>query len=317
MQKLLLLILLLTLSATNYAQTKPGKNADAKDSIEIMKDLMDILFEPEKPSSYFTFDAGIGNRIFNVRNNVLNSKLTRVSTFIYSPSIIYHHKSGLYFSAGANLLNDYAKGFGISQYSVSPGLELPDNKNVDFAIAYTHYFVSDKFSSYVSPIQNDFYTSLIYKKTWIRPSVALGYSTGKYGDVKRILRLYDSTNNELKSSSLTASVSHEFKWDEVFNKNDGITFTPTVLLNSGSSKIAIHHKTNAINLANFLNKKGRLPKFRNTKFEAQSLGLSLDLNYVIGKFTFEPQAYFDYYLPATDDKKLYTYFTFNIRYTLQ
>lgn len=315
MQKLLLLLLLLTLSAKQFAQIKKGNTPDVKDSTEIMKDLLDILADSAKTYSYFTADVGIGNRTFNVRNNALNSKLTPVSTFIYSPSLGYHHKSGFYFSVGANLLKE-AKGFGVSQYLIAPGYELAGNDNVDFMITYTHYFVKDKFSPYVSPVQNDFYTAVTYKKTWLRPGIAIGYSTGEYGDVKIQRTLYDSTTNKLKSFFIIASAAHEFLWEGVFNKNDGITFTPSLMLNSGSSKIAIQHKTNAVNLANFLNKKGRLPKFNNTKFEAESVGLSLDVSYAIGKFTLEPQAYFDYYLPATQDKRLNTYFTFTARYLL-
>lgn len=315
MQKLLLLLLLLTSSAKQFAQIQTGNTLSVKDSTEIMKDLMDILADSAKTHSYFTADVGIGNRIFNVGNNALNSKLTPVNTFIYSPSLGYHHKSGFYFSVGTNLLKE-AKGFGISQYLIAPGYELAENKNVDLLIVYTHYFVKDKFSPYVSPIQNDFYAALTYKKTWIRPGIAIGYSTGEYGDVKSQRTLYDSTNNKLKSFSIIASAAHEFLWDGVFNKNDAVTFTPALMLNSGSSKIAIQHKTNAVNLANFLNKKGRLPKLNNTNFQAQSVGLSLDISYAIGKFSFEPETYLDYYLPTTQDKRLYTYFTFTMRYLL-
>lgn len=317
MQKLLLLTLLLTLSVKNYAQSEPDKNLDVKDSLEIMRDLINILSDSSKPYSYLAFDLGIGNRVFNVRNNVLKSKLSPVSTIIYSPSINYHHKSGLFFSAGVNLLNDPAKGFGSSQHSISSGYELSDNDKVDLIFEYTHYFVKNNFSPYSSPIQNDFYGAFTYKKAWMRPGIALGYSTGNYGDVKRLQRLYDSTTNKLTSFSFIASVAHQFDWEKVFNKSDGLIFTPSILLSSGSSKIAIHHNTNATNLANLLNRKGRLPKFSNTKFEIQSLGLSLDLSYGIGKFTFEPQAYFDYYLPATDANRTSSYFTFTIRYLLQ
>lgn len=324
MQKLLLFILLLTSTPKNYAQTKPGKNIDVKDSVadvnnsqEIMNDLMDILYDSVKPSSYVTIGLGIGNRVFNVRNKVLNSKLTPISTVIYSPSIAYHHKSGFNFSAGASLLKDPVKGFGSSQYLISPGYELPINNNIDLIIAYTHYFVNDEFSPYSSPIQNDFYGALTYKKTWIRPGIALGYSTGQYGDVKRLQRFYDSSTNKLTSFAFIASVSHQFDWEEVFNKTDGITFTTSVLLNTGSSKIAIQHNTNATNLAAFLKKKGRLPKFNNTKFEAQSVGLGMDLSYAISKFIFEPQAYFDYYLPATQTNRVTSYFTFTLMYLLQ
>ena len=294
----LLTFLLFFFSLKNYAQTKTGEIADtSSDSIEIMKDLLGILSDSEKVSSYFSFDLGIGNRIFNVRNNALNSKLTPVNSVIFSPSLAYHHKSGLYFIAGGNLLNDNKKGFGFSQYSISPGYQLPENENIEFAFAYTHYFVHDNFSPYSSPIQNDFYTSFTYKNLWIRPGLAVDYSTGTYGDVKRILRLYDSTTNKVKSFSLIPTISHEFKWQEVFNKRDGILFTPAIMVNIGQTKTAIKHKTNAVNLANFLNKRGRLPKLDVTKFEPESMGLSLDASYTIGNFTIEPQAYFDYYLP--------------------
>ena len=314
---LLSILLLFSFSLKNYAQIKSGKVADTKDSLGLMKDLLDILSDSEKASSYFSFDVGIGNRIFNVRNNALNSKLTPVNTVIFSPSVVYHHKSGLYFIAGANLLNDNKKGFGFSQYSISPGYELPENDNIEFAFAYTHYFVDDNFSPYASPIQNDFYTSVSYKKIWINPGLALGYSTGIYGSVKRILRLYDSTLNKVKSFSFIPSISHEFKWQQILNKSDGILFTPAIMMNIGQTKTAIKHKTNAVNLANFLNKRGRLPKLDVTKFEPESMGLSLDASYATGNFTIEPQAYFDYYLPSTEDKRFSSYFTLTLRYTLQ
>lgn len=316
MLKLLLLIILVTLSVKNFAQTATDKKISVKDSIEMMEDLMDILDDSKKSSNYFTAALGIGNRVFNVRNNILNAKITPVSTVVYSPSLVYFNKSGLYFSAGVNLLNDYAKGFGISQYSISTGYELPDNDKVDFTIAYTHFFVSDKFSPYVSPIQNDFYSAFIYKKLWIRPSLAVGYATGQYGDVKRIQILYDSTNNKLTVFSLIASASHEFEWGKVFNKKDALSFNTSILLNAGSSKIAIQHNTNAVNLLNFLDRKGRLSKFKYSKFQPESFGLSLDASYILGKFILEPQAYIDYYLPATDEKRVSGYFTFTIRYLL-
>lgn len=318
MKKILLFTLLSVLiSFVNFAQTKPVKVDDVTDSVDIMKDLMGILSEQEKIASYISLDIEIGNRIFSVLNNALNAKVTSVNTIIFSPSFIYHHKSGFYFGLGASLLNENKIGFGISQHSLSTGYDLLQNDNVDLGIAYTHYFVRNKFSPYSSPIQNDFYVSFAYKKLWIKPGLAVGYSTGTYGDVKRIARLYDSTTNKLKSFFIIPSLSHEFIWEKIFTKNDGIIFTPALLTNLGQSKTAIQHKTNAPNLSNFLSKKGRLPKLNVTKFEAESIGLSLDAGYSIGNFTLAPQAYFDYYLPDNQDKRLTSYFTLNLRYSFQ
>ncbi len=316
MQKFLLLIcFLLALSAKNYAQTDSLKGISAKDSAEIMNELMDLLSSSDKPASYFTASIGIGTRLFNVRNNALNAKQSSINKFIYSPTIAYYHKTGINFSASANLLNDSINGFGVNQYSISPGYQLQDNKNIYFAFVYTHYFVNDIFSSYTSPLQNDFYTSLNYKKIWIQPGIALGYSTGKYGDVKRKRVLYDSVTNNIKAFTFIISASHQFIWDNIFNKKDGIILNTAVMLNTASSKVDIQHNTNATNLLNFLNKKGKLPKSKTSPYEIESAGLSLDLQYVYGKFVFEPQVYFDYYLPSTEENRFTSVFTFNLSYS--
>jgi hypothetical protein len=316
MQKFLLFTcLLLAISSKNYAQSDSVKSIDAKDSVELMKELMDIFSSSEKPSSYFVAGIGIGNRLFNVRNNALNAKQSTINKFIYAPNIGYYHKSGVSFSAGANLLNDSISGFGISQYSISPGYQFEGNENIYFGFVYTHYFVNNIFSPYTSPLQNDFYASLVYKKKWIQPGIALGYSLGEYGDVKRLATLYDSVTNKISAFSFIISVAHEFNWNNIFNKKDGVLFSPKLMLNMSESKIDIHHNTNATNLLNFLNKRGRLPKFKSTPFEAGSIGLALDLIYGYGKFAFQPQVYFDYYLPATEEKRFTSVFNLNLSYS--
>lgn len=317
MQKILLLTGFLCLSFAIFSQTQPPPHSTVKDSTEILQDLLNILGDAEKPSSYFTVSAGAGNRIFNVQNNVLNSKVTPVNTVIFSPSLLYHHKTGLYISGVVNLLNDNKKGFGVNEYSAAVGFKLPENDKEDFTIGYTHTFVDDIFSPYASPVHNDLYLAYLYKKTWLRPGLAADFSAGKYGDVKRIRLLYDSINSKLTSFTLVPSVSHEFSWDAVFSKTDGVTVIPSLMLNLGKSRQVLHHNTNATNLANFLNKKGRLPKLENTKFQAESVGCSLETSYGTGNFSFEPQLYVDYYLPKTTYSPWASYFTFTVRYALQ
>lgn len=317
MQKILLFISFLCFSSKIFSQTLPAKSGIDTDSSEILKDLMNLLGNDDKPSSYFTIGVGIGNRVFNVQNNVLNSKVTPENTVIWSPSLLYHHKTGLYISAGGNLLNDTKKGFVINEYSLAGGYELALNDNADFTVAYSHIFVSDFFSQYASPVHNDLYAAYSYKKTWIKPGLTVDFSSGEYGDVKTVRLLYDSIGSKLTSFSLVPSISHEFDWEKVFNDKDEIVVTPSLMLNMSKSRQRLRHNTNAVNLAAFLNKKGRLPKLENTKFEAQSVALGLDANYAIGKLSFDPQAYFDYYLPSTTDNRLLSYFTFAIRYSFQ
>ena len=315
MQKLLVLTLfLLSIQAKNYAQSNLDKPIANKDSIQILKAVPDTS-EEDEASSYFTLELGLGNRIFDVPNAGLTAKTSPLNTLVWSPSIVYHHKSGLYFSVGNSLLKDNTKKIIISFYSMAVGYELPDNENIDMSVAYTHYFVNDYFSPYAPPVQNDFWGSLTYKKTWIKPGMSLGYSAGHYGDVKRVLHLYDSVTSNIKSFSLGFSASHEFKWPKIFGKEDALSFSPSLMLNTFKGNIAYHHNTNS-NLANFLNNKGRLPKFDDTKFQVESMGCDLNAGYELGKFSLEPEVYMDYYLQASDGKRLSTFLTLNIKYSL-
>ena len=128
-------------------------------------------------------------------------------------------------------------------------------------------------------------------------------------------RFYDSATYQLKVFSLMLSVGHQFTCYSVWNKLDGVNFSPSLIANAGSGKTTITHKSNAIALFNFLNKRGRIPKLQTEQFEKQSIGLNLNLSYAIGDFTFQPQWYLDYYLPDTDSQRWLQVFTFNIGYT--
>lgn len=317
-----LFALTMLLAAGGYAQQKPAVTLNAKDSADILNSLMSLLDSSDKPTSYAYFNVGIGNRLFSIKNAALNAKQSTTNKIIYSPSLAYFHKSGLGLTIGANLLND-KNGLDVNQYAITPSYDLAGNKDIAFGISYTHYFVKDKFSPYSSPIQNDLYTSLLYKKTWLRPGLALGYSTGDYNDTRFKDTLiagirrhyYDSVNYKLSAFSVMLSASHQFTWYSLFDPSDGLVCTPMLMANAGSGTTTITHKTNALTLFNFLNKRGRIPKLQNTKFELQSLGFNFDLDYTVGHLTIEPQLYLDYYLPETDAKKFTQVLVLNIGYT--
>lgn len=314
-------ILIIGFCSSGNAQTKPLTNLPAKDSFEILNQLMQMLDSADKPESYVFANVGIGNRLYSVNNNALNTNQATTDKIVYSPALGYFHKTGFGLSAGANLLKDIAS-FGVNQYSVTPSFDLTGNKEIGFSLSYTHYFVKNKFSPYSSPVQNDFYTSLSYKKTWLQPGIALGYATGEYKEAKfkdTVIAgskryFYDSVNYKLNAFSLMLSASHQFLWYSILDKTDGLSFTPTLMANAGSGKTTITHKTNALTLFNFLNKRGRVPKIQNDKLNLQSIGLNLDLNYMIGNLTLEPQLYMNYYLPATDSKRFSQVFVFNLGY---
>jgi len=315
-------ILLVFISNRAIAQTKPGSISE-KDSIEILTHLMNMLDSSDSPSSNAFVNLGIGNRLYSIKNNALNAYQSS-NKLIYSPSVGYTHKSGLGLTTGANLLNE-GNGIAVSQYSVSPSFGLVGNENIDFSISYTHYFVKNKFSPFSSPIQNDFYTSFSYLKSWFQPGVAVGFSNGEYKDARYkdtviagINRsFYDSVTYKLNAFSLMFTLGHQFLWYEVLDQADGLALTPTLMVNAGSGKTAISHNTNAINLFRILNKRGKITRLQEFDFAVQSIGLNIDMRYMIGKFYLQPQLYFDYYLPAldADSKRFSQLFTFNLGYT--
>ena len=314
MRKLLLLTLLVSACFKNFGQTKSFKNSPPIIADSLKQDENSIESSDEK-SSYFTLGLAMGNRLLSVQNKVVNSKETTEQVLIYTPSISYQNKTGFNIAAGTSFLNDSAKGFGINQYYLTTGYQLLGNDNIDFSIAYTHYLIADKYSVRSSPIQNDLFTSLVYKKSWLQPGIAFDFSSGNSYEVKRKNNLYDSITNHLKSYALIASIAHEFSGESVFAKDDELSFTPSFLLNFGSGKINITHKTNAANIAQLVGKKGKLLKFENTKFAAESVGFDFDIRYTISKFTIEPDLYLDYYLPSTTTNRLSGVFNISLGYT--
>ncbi len=313
MRKLLLLTLVIGLCSKNYAQEKPINKSETA-ATDSLQDDDKSLNDADKVTSYLTAGIAVGNRLLSVHNKVVNAKETSSNAIIYTPSLNYQNKSGFNLAAGVSLLNDSAKGFTVNQSYLTTGYQLLNNDNIDFSIAYTHYFIADKYTASSSPIQNDLFTSLTYKKTWLQPGIGFDFSSGNSYDVNRKGRFYDSITNKLKSYALIASIGHQFGWESVFKEDDGLSFTPGVLLNLGSSKTTILHNTNTTNITQLVGKKGKLAKFSSTKFGAESIGLDLDFSYTMGKFTLEPDFYLDYYLPATTDNRLTDVININLSY---
>ena len=303
LQKVLFVLFFVLLFTMGHGQTKLDATNNTIDTSAILKELAGLLDSTdESKSSYFYLSAGVGNRLFSEHNNSINSKQATNNKIIYTPAISYYHKSGFNITAGTFLLNDGQK-FGANQYMISAGYTLPENEKYSFEFAYAHYFVSDIYSTYSSPVQNDLYAAFSYKQYWLEPGIAMGYSTGAYGDVKykdSILgnglrrRLYDSTTNNIHAFSTALTLGHSFKWKQLSHHKDALLILPTLLLNAGSDKTNITHKTNAANLLNALNKRGKLPKIASSKFGIQSVGLDLMANYTIGNFSIESECYVDY-----------------------
>ncbi len=310
MRKCFLLVSLFCLLVrVSPAQDSPDPSP-AFDSLALMRDLLQLLDSAPPARSYGMMSLGISNRLFSLRNNRLNASQSATSTLVYNPSVGYFHRSGFSLSAGASLLNDMVQGFRASQFSITPAWDLTGQSHWDLGIAYTYYKVTDAYSIYANPVQHDLYAQAAYRKGWLQPGLAAGYSAGTFKEIFTIRlpggnTFIDTGTYRLRAFSLTPSVGHEFFREGVLTKNDALSFRGTLMLNLASDSTRSLSHTIGPNLLRFLSRRRRIPRLQGSNsFRAQSVGFSADLTYSTGRWTIMPQGYLDYYLPATDEKRL-------------
>ena len=312
MQKITLTLLLSFLFITAFGQKKGGLTRTERKSLDSMLENDEFLKTmDDKPKSYFSINLGIGNSLYSVKNKAFNTTQNQ-SRIIFTPSVGYSDKSGLGISFTGYLYADS----GITsfhQLGITPSYSYVKGKTADLDLSYTRFITKKDYTGNVSPIQNDFYGSVKLKKPWVRPGLALGYASGTSREVtyydtvingnRRIFR--DTMTTKLTAFSLQGNLSHPFNFYHIITPDDGMTFTPEVMINAGSDNYVVSHKNPFLTRLNNKSKRFRNRRIEsgNTPFQLQSLGINLDLNYSVGKFTFQPQVYFDYYLPATTDKR--------------
>ena len=308
---------LLTVSLV-HAQTDSLTNEEKRMLDSMFKNDEFIKLMMKKEKSYVDVNVGMGNGVFSLQNNALNAGQAQTNKIYYTAAVGYNHKSGFgitlssFFAADKGSLKGY-------QYAVSPSY-VYSNKKFDAGISYTRFIEGDAVNFNVSPFKNDFYASAVYKKTWIEPGLALGFSFGKqveYFDTafwfqSRVVHIRDTITTKLSGLSVTLSATHKWHFYGLLNKKDAIELQPSFLLNAGSQRWNISHSS-SINkrlpiVQNFLKR-----KFGNgsdsQSFNLQSLAFLAEITYYYGKFYLQPQLYLDYYLPSTTEKRLTSLFS--------
>ena len=312
-----------------YAQINPS-DKHIMDSLLQYDETLKLLNSYTNPSSYFRINLGIGNKLYSSQDKAIES-LQSASQLVISPSVAYSHKTGLGISFTGFLLNENKK-TGFYQYSISPFYNYTKGKAANASLTYTHYFERDIYSSNTSPIQDEFYGSFVFKKPWLKPGISVGYSAGTYYEIINIdtmirvvnqrvhIKYIDTTITRISSFSLAGTIEHSFTFYNLFSVKDGLVFIPQFSFITGINTYHVSHKSTVANYNAFTKKLAkRIRNFQsqagNDKYEAQSLGLDLDLYYSIGKFYLEPEFYTDYYLPETKDKKFTGIFNVNFGIT--
>lgn len=311
MPKLPFVFCCLLFSFTNFAQIV----STATTTNKLDNELMNLLDSVKKPKSYFDFSVGVGNKLFSVKNNAVNSSQSEVTKLFYTGALSYFNKSGLSISIMPYLSSDN-KQLKVYQTAVTPAFNV-ETKNVDFSLSYTRFLADYTSYNTNATYQNDFYTTVQYKKYFLQPSLSLGYSTGNFKEINidtikvlnnRIIR--DSTTSSIKSFTASVGVEHSFDFEKVFNSKDDISIIPQLFLVAGSENLTTTHTNRNFGLlANRSKRIKSRTKNENTPFGLQSMALSLNVNYSIGNFYVTPNLYVDYFLPATTENRVSSFYS--------
>ena len=135
----------------------------------------------------------------------------------------------------------------------------------------------------------------------------MGFANGTYKQTELVFLsninrfVLDSTDNKTSYFSATFSIEHNFEFENVFTKKDGLTILPIFMVNSGSDKVNSTHLNRIFN-------RPRVPlsvkkTSQANKMQLQSIASSINITYGIGKFYVQPNVYFDYYLPETTGQR--------------
>jgi len=265
------------------------------------------------PNSYFLASLSLGKSYYNFETKS-SSLIESSKKLIYSPTMGYYHKSGFGVTTTGYIVND-KKNMNFYQFSVAPSFDYLHNKSLAAGISFTKFITKDSLPFYTTPLQNELYAYFTYRKTWIRPMLALSYGWGSRSDyIKREsviqdLRLrrrgftYINIKESVRDFSLMASVRHDFYWLDIFNKKDHIRVSPQLAFTSGTQKFGFNQSSSTYATvirtnSNVLYSSEDVYLDDQLKFQPLSLSLFLRGEYSIGRFFIQPQFVLDYYFPS-------------------
>lgn len=326
MRKLLLFFFGMGISLLSAAQdsTMTAEEKALLDSMFQNDEFLKMLGSDEK-ISFADINLGLSNGVFSIKNNSLNAGQAETNKIFYTAAASYNHKSGFSFGVKGFFATDAGK-FKMYQSALSPSYNYA-NKKIMAGISYTRYIDGAVTSFNVNPYKNDFYGSFGLKKPWWKPSIAIGYSSGKYEEYydstfvinlnppnpPRTVRITDTITSRIQNFSVTLSASHSWTFEKIFTKEDALELQPSVMLNMSNQQLDISHSNSIFNRRPIVQKllkraygdgKNKIP------FQVQSAALMLELSYDIGHFNFAPQLYADYYFPETTGNRLSFIYSF-------
>ena len=205
----------------------------------LIQELRKMLDSSGQAESFFSVNFSASNSLFSTKNSAFNAQQSNAGVTAFLPSVSYFHKSGFGLSA-TGFVRTIDATPSLYQVALSPSYD-HIGKSMMYGVSYTYYNKKKGLSTSVTPYDNELYAYVQGRKTWLRPSLALGWAEGKYQDISRIpLRLngnyywiVDTSNVLLNDLSVSGSVSHSFAINDFLIRNDMFSIVPQLSLIGG------------------------------------------------------------------------------------
>lgn len=311
----LFVICLLTFTTASAQQQEDSLAIDTSfvDYDELFSELDLLMDSLLRPRSFTVANLAVGNGFFNYTSEKDFNSETR-SKFTYSPTIGYYNRTGLGVSAGASLVHD---GTAINpfQFTVTGSYDYLKNRSFLTGVSFTKYFTKTDLPFYTTPLRNEFYTYFTYRKSWLRPSVALSYGWGsreafaereeQIQNIQLARRGFTriTTREQIADFNLVTSIRHDFYMLDLFSKADYLRVTPQLSFVSGTQQFGFNQTSSSYVTMrrtgrNVLYNTDNLSFDNQLYFQPLSVTAFLKTEYSVGKFFIQPQMVFDYYIPT-------------------
>ena len=153
MQRILFFFLISIMVCLKISAQLNPEDKKIMDSLLKNDEMLKMINNLGKGSSYLRVSMGIGNNLFSNGAKQVET-LQNNNPLVFTPSVSYYHRSGFGLSSTGFLFNEN-KQTNFYQYSLTPFFSYQKSKVLDINLSYTHYFEKDFYSPHSSPVQDD------------------------------------------------------------------------------------------------------------------------------------------------------------------
>ncbi len=276
-------------------------------SDSLVLELRKMLDSSGQAESFFSVNLSASNSLFSTKNNAFNAQQSNAGVTAFLPSVSYFHKSGFGLSA-TGFVRTIDASPSLYQLALSPSYDYI-GKSIMYGVSYTRYQKKKGLSSAMTPYDNEIYAYLQGRKTWLRPSLALGWAEGKYQDISRVPErlngnyywIVDTSNVSLNDLSLNGSVSHSFVFNDFFTKNDMISIVPQLSLIGGMQSYSTVSRSTVVGIRSREVELDRIRKLYNisntqvSNFTLQTAAFSTSISWYRKAFSVSVGYFMGYY----------------------